>query len=213
MAGVTVVTSSGTATMAADNVGSASAPTTGERTPYYKLDHGAAGSSSPATVLNPSPVGQVIQLIQITPTLDTSAYASGDLIADVTTITGAALGSGGLCELVSVTVVDQDDQAASAYTLYITNLATSWGSLNAAPAPSDATGLGIQAIIPIDTADWKDLVAFKVAQPRIAQNIGVICKTSGSANLYLTIVNGAGTPTFTASGWKITLGFRQVAVS
>jgi hypothetical protein len=213
MAGVTVVTSSGTATMAADNVGSASAPASGERVPYMKLDHGAAGSSSPATVLNPSPVGQVIQLIQVTPTLDTSAYASGDLICDVTTITGAALGTGGLCELVSLTIVDQDDQTASAYTIYITNLSTSWGTFNAAPTVSDAALLGIQAVIPIASGDWLDLGGGKVAQPRIAQNIGCICETSGSANLYLTIVNGAGTPTFTASGIKVTLGFRQVAVS
>ena len=212
MAGVAITAGAGT-TMAADNVGSASAPASGERLPYMKLDHGAAGSSSPVTVANPLPTGQTLKLIQVTPTLDTSAYASGDLFADVTTITGAALATGGYCELVSVTVVDQDDQTASAYTLYITNLSTTWGTLNSAPSLADATALGIQAIIPIDTADWKDLGAFKVAQPRIAQNIGVICQTSGSANLYLTIVNGAGTGTFTASGWKITLTFRQSAVS
>ena len=199
--------------VAADVVGSADAPASGDVIQYVKADHGAAGSSSPVTVLNPFPVGQPLKLIQVTPTLDTSAYASGDLFADVTTITGAALGTGGLCELVSVTVVDQDDQTASAYTIYVTNLSTTWGALNAAPAPADATALGIQAIIPIDTADWKDLGAFKVAQPRIAQNIGCICSTSGSANLYMTIVNGAGTGTFTATGWKVTFGFRQIAVS
>ena len=212
MAGVAVTAGSGT-TIAADNVGSASAPTSGERIPYHKNDHGAAGSSSPATVLNPSPVGQVIQLIQVTPTLDTSAYASGDLICDVATITSAALGSGGLCELVSVTIVDQDDNTASAYTIYVTNLSTTWGTFNAAPSLSDAGGLGIQAVIPIASGDWLDLGGFKVAQPRIAQNIGCICKTSGSANLYVAIVNGSGTPTFTASGIKITFGFRQTAVS
>ena len=201
-------------TAAADQVGTPSPPATGQLTPYAKLDHGAAGASSPVTVLNPLPTGDVIQLIQVTPVLDAgNVYASGDLICDVTAITGAALASGGLCELVSVTIVDQDDQTASAYTIYITNLVTSWGTFNAAPAPIDTTGLGIQAIIPIASGDWLDLGAFKVAQPRIAQNIGAICKTSGSANLYLVIVNGAGTPNFTASGLKITLGFRQPAVS
>jgi hypothetical protein len=212
MAGVAITAGTGT-TIAADNVGSASAPTSGERIPYNKLDHGAAGSSSPVTVLNPLPTGDIIQLIQVTPTLDTSAYASGDLICDVTTITGAALASGGLCELVSVTIVDQDDQTASAYTICVTNLSTTWGTFNAAPTVSDAALLGIQAIIPIATGDWLDLGGGKVAQPRVAQNIGAICKTSGSANLYMTIVNGAGTPTFTASGLKVTFGFRQVAVS
>lgn len=201
------------ATAAADVHGAAAAPSAGQYMPYGKLDHGAAGSSSPVTVLNPLPAAQPLTLIQVTPTLDTSAYASGDLFADVTTITSAALGTGGYCELVSVTAVDQDDNTASAYTIYVTNLATSWGSLNVAPAPADATLLGIQAIIPIASGDWLDLGGGKVAQPRIAQNIGCICKTSGSANLYMTIVNGAGTPTNTASGWKVTFTFRQVAVS
>jgi hypothetical protein len=199
--------------VAADVVGSADAPASGDVIQYVKADHGAAGSSSPVTVLNPFPVGQPLKIIQVTPTLDTSAYASGDLICDVVTITGAALGTGGLCELVSFTIVDQDDQTASAYTVYVTNLSTSWGTFNAAPAPADATALGIQAIIPIAAVDWLDLGGFKVAQPRIAQNIGCICSTSGSANLYAVIVNGAGTPTFTASGIKMTFGFRQIAVS
>jgi hypothetical protein len=199
--------------VAADVVGSADAPASGDVIQYVKMDHGAAGSSSPVTVLNPLPVGQPMVLVQVTPTLDTAAYASGDLFADVTTITSAALASGGYCELVSVTVVDQDDQTASPYTIYVTNLSTSWGSLNAAPAPADATALGIQTIIPIATTDWNDLGGFKVAQPRVAQSIGAICKTSGSANLYMTIVNGTGTPTNTASGWKVTFCFRQVAVS
>jgi hypothetical protein len=46
MAGVAVTPGSG-ATMAADNVGSASAPTSGERLPYMKIDGGIAGSSAP----------------------------------------------------------------------------------------------------------------------------------------------------------------------
>jgi hypothetical protein len=211
MAGVAVTAGTGT-TIAADNIGSASAPSSGERLPYTKLDHGAAGSSSPVTVLNPLPASAPLQWIQVTPTLDTSAYASGDLLFDVVTITSAALASGGAVELVSVIVCDQDDQKV-AMDLYVTNLSTTWGTFNAAPTLSDAGGLGIQAIIPIAAADFKDLGGVAVAQPSLAQNIGAICETSGSANLYLAGVNGAGTPTFTASGLKISLGFRQTAVS
>jgi hypothetical protein len=197
-------------TVAADVVGSAAAPSSGQHVTWVGLAPGTAGALAPAARLNPVPVGQAVELIQVTPTLDTSAYASGDLICDVTTITGAASLSGGYCELVSVTIVDQDDQTASAYTIYVTNLSTSWGTFNTAPAPADATALGIQAIIQIAAADWQDLVAFKVAQPVATPFTPKICKTSGSANLYMTIVNGAGTPTFTASGIKVTFGFRQV---
>lgn len=211
MAGVAITPGTGT-TMAADNVGSASAPVSGERLPYMKLDHGAAGSSSPVTVANPLPVGQKIEWIQVTPTLDTSPYASGDLLCDVVTITGAALATGGQCELVSILLIDQDDQGV-AMDVYVTNLATTWGTFNAAPSLSDAGALGIQAIIPIASGDWKDLGGVRVAQPRVAQSIGVICETNGSANMYIALVNGSGTPTFTASGLKISLGFRQTSAA
>jgi hypothetical protein len=216
MAGASVTQGAGGTgyVVARDIVGTASAPTTGDGLQYVKHDHGAAGLSSPSTVLNPFPVGQIIQLIQVVPTVDAgNVYASGDLINDVATITGAALGTGGLCELVSVTISDASDNTASAYTIFVTNLSTTWGTFNAAPTLVDAGALGIQAIIPIATGDWIDLGGFKVAQPRIAQNVGCICKTSGSANLYTTVLNGAGTPTFAASALTLTFGFRQVAVS
>lgn len=46
MAGVAITAGTGT-TMAADNIGTASAPASGERLPYMKLDGGIAGSSAP----------------------------------------------------------------------------------------------------------------------------------------------------------------------
>jgi hypothetical protein len=63
-------------------------PSSGERIPYIKLDHGAAGSSSPATVLNPSPVGTGHPAHPgHADHRHGNAYASGDLINDVATIT------------------------------------------------------------------------------------------------------------------------------
>ena len=211
MAGFGVTEGSGVL-IAADKVGTATAPTTNDRLQYVKLDHGAAGSSSPVTISNPLPVGHKIDWIQVTPTLDTSAYASGDLLFDVTTITSAALASGGAVELVSVMVLDEDDNG-TAVDLYLTNLSTSWGTFNAALAATDAIGRGVQAYIPIAAADFVDIGGCKIAQPRVAQNIGVICETSGSANLYLVGACRSGTPTYTVSGLRISLGFRQTAVS
>jgi hypothetical protein len=211
MAGVAITAGAGT-TIAADNVGSASAPTSGERIPYTKLDHGAAGSSSPVTVANPLPVGHKLDWIQVTPTLDTSIYASGDLLFDVTTVTSAALASGGAVELVSVVVTDEDEQN-QAIDLYVTNLSTSWGTFNAAVAATDAMSRGIQAYIPIAAADFKDIGGAGVAMPATSRNIGVVCEASGSANLYLVGICRSGTPTHTASGLRVSLGFRQTAVS
>ena len=209
MAGIAVTAGSGV-TIAADNVGSASAPTSGERLQYVKLDHGAAGSSSPATVANPFPVAQKLEWIQVTPTLDTSAYASGDLLFDVTTITSAAIATGGAVELVSCVVTDEDE-AGTAIDLYITNLSTTWGTFNAAVAATDALSRGVQAYIPIAAADFKDIGGALVAMPTTSKAMGVVCETSGSANLYLVGICRSGTPTYTASGIRVSLGFKQAS--
>lgn len=205
--GVAVTAGSGT-TMAADEVGSAGAPTTGQKIPYQKLDIGAAGSSSPVTTSNPLPVGALLDLIQITLSLDTLIYASGDLLADAQEIAGVAITSGGRAELCSLMVIDEDDQKA-VFDVYITSASTTWGTENAAPTISDAAARSILAHIPIAVADYRDLGGVAVAQPRVAQNIGVICETSGATSLYIAVVNGSGTPTYTAAGVRISLGFKR----
>jgi hypothetical protein len=192
-------------TAAADDIG-------GVLHPRAKMQHGADGSATDVSTASPLPVGQKIDWIQVTPTLDTSIYASGDLLFDVATITSAALATGGAVELVSVMVLDEDDQG-TAIDLYVTNLSTTWGTINNALAATDALGRGVQAYVPIAAADFVDIGGCKIAQPRVAQNIGVICETSGSANLYLVGACRSGTPTYTASGLRISLGFRQTAVS
>lgn len=209
MAGVAITAGSGV-TVAADNVGSASAPTSGERIPYTKLDHGAAGSSSPATVANPFPVAQKLDWIQVTPVLDTSAYTSGDLLFVPIAITSAAIATGGAVELVSCIVTDEDEQN-QAIDLYVTNLSTTWGTINNAVAATDALSRGLQAYIPIAAADYKDIGDAGVAMPATSKNIGAICETSGSANLYLVGICRSGTPTYTASGIRVSLGFKQAA--
>ena len=210
MAGIAISTGSG-ATIAADNVGSASAPTSGERIQYVKLDLGAAGSSSPATAANPFPVGQKLEWVQVTPTLDTSAYASGDLLFDVTTV-AAALATGGAVELVSAVVTDEDEQNQD-IDFYLTNLSTSWGTFNSPVAATDAISRGIQAYFSVAAADYKDIGGAAVAMPAANKNIGIVCETSGSANLYLVGVLRSGTPTYTASGLRVSLGFKQAAAT
>ena len=205
--GVAITAGSGV-TVAADEYGSAAAPSSGQKIQWVGLAQGTAGALAPVSSSNPVYVAQSIDWIQVTPTLDTSAYASGDLLFDATVVTSAVLASGGACELVSVLVLDEDDQG-TAIDLYVTNLSTTWGSLNAAVNISDAVGRGIQAYVPIAAADFKDLGGCRIAQPRLAQSVGVICEASGSANLYVAGVCNSGTPTYTASGIRIGLGFRR----
>src|SRR5262245_55053904 len=115
----------------ADKFGAAAAPTTDELQPWVGLALGTTGALAPVSSTNrlhTQSVG-VCDLISITPTLDTSAYASGDLIADATAIAGALRTSGGQAELVSLVIVDEDAQGL-AMDVYVTSLSTTWGSLN-----------------------------------------------------------------------------------
>lgn len=204
---VAVSTGSG-ATIAADVYGSAAPPSSGQQVQWVGLAPGTAGALAPVSSSNPVYVAQTLDWIQVTPTLDTSAYASGDLLFDVATVTSAVLASGGNAELVSVMVLDEDDQG-TAIDLYVTNSSSSWGTANSTPTITDSVARGIQAYVPIAAADFKDLGGCKVAQPRVAQNIGVVLEASGSANLYIAGVCASGTPMYTASGLRIGLGFRR----
>lgn len=207
--GIAVTAGSGV-TVAADEVGSAGAPSSGQKLQYVKLDVGAAGSSSPVSPTVNLPTATPLTLITVTLSLDTSAYASGDLLADAQEVAGVALTTGGEAELVSLLVVDEDDQKV-AFDVYLTSVNTTWGTENVAPAITDAAARSIQAIVPIAVADYKDLGGAAVAQPRVAQNIGVVCSCVGGTSLYVAVVNGSGTPTFTASGVRLVFGFRQIS--
>lgn len=203
------VTAGSGKTIAADVYGTAAAPSSGQQVQWVGLAPGTAGALAPVSKTNPVHAAAPLDLISVTLSLDTSAYASGDLLADAQAITGAALASGNPVELVSLLCIDEDDQKV-AFDVYVTSSSATWGTENSAPSIADADARSIQAIIPIAAADWKDLGGVAVAQPRLAQNIGVVCETSGSTALYVAVVNGAGTPTFTASGVRLVFGFRQV---
>lgn len=191
--------------MASDVYGAADAPASGDHTPWVGLVTGTTGALAPVARTNPVPVGQAADLISVTLSLDTSAYASGDLLADAQAVASASLGTGTPVELVSLTVIDEDDQGA-AFDVYVTSSSSSWGTENGAPSITDAVARSIQAVVSVGTGDYKDLGGVKVA---CFKAIGAICETSGSTSLYVAVVNGSGTPTYTASGVKLVFGFKQ----
>lgn len=203
--GILVTTNDTTARIAMDKVGDAKIPATDDRIQYTKLDRGTDGSTDPVDEDSPLPIGAVTEIISVTLTLDTSAYTAGDLIADAQAITGAARSSGQGGEIVSLVVVDEDDQG-SAIDVYVTQVSTTWGSENSAPTITDTVARSIQAIIPVASADYKDLGGVKVAN---IKNIGAIFETSGGADLYVAVVSNGSTPTYSASGVKLVFGFRQ----
>lgn len=194
----------------ADKFGTAAAPTTDELQPWVGIAVGTTGALAPVSTTNRLFTQQVgvADLISVTLSLDTSAYASGDLLADAQEVASALRTSGGQAELVSIMVIDEDDQKQS-IGLFITSSSTSWGTENAAPTITDAVARSIQAYVPIITTDYVDLGGVAVAQPRLAQSIGVVCEGAASTSLYIAAICNSGTPTYTASGIRVILGFKQ----
>lgn len=167
-------------------------------------DYGTARARAPF-VQN---VGTLSTLVKTTPVLDTSAYASGDVLVETTEIANAVSEAGGTAELQSLVVVDQDDTASGfAMDVWILASNVAMGTKNSAPSISDANALEILGFVSIAAADFKDLGGVKVAS---INNIGIICKAAaGSTSLFFAVVNGTSTPTLTAAGVKFNFGFRQ----
>lgn len=148
------------------------------------------------------------KLITVNFTVDTGAYGANDLLADTQEIAEAVDETGRPALLQSLTILDTDDQTASAYDIYILDQNVSMGTENSAPSIADANAGAIIGLpIAIGSGDWKDLGAFKVAGK---ENIGKIVKPSTGRSLYAAIVNGAGTPTFASGIIQVRFGFIQL---
>lgn len=134
----------------------------------------------------------------VTFVVDTSAYASGDLISDVVEISGVFRSLDGVAELVSVSLLDKADQKVALF-LAFQDIATSLGTINGAPNISDANLLtSFISQVPIAATDYVDYGGASVATLR---NVGLPLLGGGvSTSLWCGIINSTGTPTYGAAG-------------
>lgn len=139
---------------------------------------------------------------EVTLSLDTSAYADGDVLADTQTLTDAVRVAGGRALLHSLVVIDEDDQKQT-FDLLFFSANRSLGTENAAPSISDANARDFLGSVRVSTGDYLDLGGVAVATVR---NVGLFLEAAaGSRDLYLgAIVRGAAT--YTASGLRLRLG-------
>lgn len=150
---------------------------------------------------NPAPVYSPIQFVDVTMTEDTSgAYASGEVIADSQILAGICRANDALSVLQSITMVDEDDQGV-AMTLVFMSANVALGAENAAPSISDANSRTILGTIVIAAADWVDLGGTRTCT-KPGAGIG-LKPVTGTPDIYVGIINGTGTPTFTANGLKL----------
>lgn len=139
-------------------------------------------------------------MITVTLSLDTNAYTSGDVLAATQEVENYRAIAGTTSYLQSLTVIDADDQKA-AMDIYFLSSNVALGTENAAPSISDGDAASILGCVEVAAGDYNDLGGVAVAS---LKNIGLTL--TAPSGLYVAAVTG-GTPTHSASGLKLRLGF------
>ena len=148
-------------------------------------------------------------IAEVTLSLDTSIYASGDVLAATQAIDGGYI-PGGSNHLKSVALLDKDDQAGDLDLIFLRS-DQSIGTENAAMSLTDAQAEEILAIVPIVAADYLDFGDGQLAMLQapdtgfdlILQNADL----SDSA-LYIAAVS-RDTKTYTIAGIVLKLGMER----
>lgn len=146
------------------------------------------------------------RLIDVTPVCEAATYDAADVLFPTTEVPNAVSRSGGTSELTSVTLLDLDDNTAAVITLYFLRSNVALGTANAAISITDANAAELLGFVTLAAADFKDLIASTIACVR---NIGLIVRPTTGTSIWVAGAC-AGTPTQTASGIKLRLGFRDV---
>ena len=137
----------------------------------------------------------------ITPVLETSILASGDVFFVPIEIP-QVFDKGLPRKLSSIVVLDGDDQA-TAFDLVFLNATATLGTLNSAVSISDADAAKVIGYVQMATTDARDLINSNLF---VKSGIDQVMK-GATGSLWVGGVVRSGTPTYTASGMKIKLGF------
>lgn len=141
-------------------------------------------------------------VIDVALSLDTAAYAVGDVLADTQAISSAMRVNAGTGVLHSLTLIDQDDQKAG-MDIFFLDANQSLGTENIAPSITDANALAIQGVVNIYASDYIDLGGVSVVNK---SGLGIVLKGgTGATTIWIAAIT-RGAPTHTASGVTVRLG-------
>lgn len=136
--------------------------------------------------------------VPVTFTLDTSIYASGDLLADTQPIAGALRVAGLASKLTSFTLLDKDNNTAAQIDVVFLRSNTSMGTENAAPTISDANaGTEIIGVVQVLAGDFVAIGTGKQATKILPKAMDLYA--AAGTSVYVALIT-RGTPTQTASG-------------
>lgn len=144
----------------------------------------------------------------VTLSTDTAAYTSGDLIADTQQLDAFFNKTDGKGVITSLTIIDEDSQGVAMY-VFFHSTSTSMGSENSAPNITDANlSTAIQGFVSIAATDWITITTGGTsAKLCCITGIGLPVKAvSGTDDLYVSVVNGAGAPDWDADSLVMKIG-------
>jgi hypothetical protein len=166
----------------------------------------AEGTSKEVYAVDHLPVTTGGIIVDVTPVCDTSAYTAADVLFPTTEVAGAVRTSGGKSILTSVALLDEDDNTAAVIDLYFLRSNVAFGTANGAPSITDANSRELQGWVSLLAADFKDFGNGKLAS---VKNVGLVVQPTTGTSIWVAAVC-AGTPTQTASGIKLRLGFQYL---
>ena len=141
-------------------------------------------------------------LLDLTLSLNTAQYASGNVLADTQELTGVMRANGKTARLESLKITDKDDQGQALDVVFFkTNV--SLGTENAAVSISDADAVEILGIVQVSAADFIDLGGVRVATVPISPFL--LKAAANSTSIYVGAIS-RGTGTYTASGLSMKIG-------
>lgn len=147
------------------------------------------------------------KVVTATMSLDTSAYANADLLADTQAIDGVFRIPDGTGIIRSLVVIDEDDNTLYTFSVWLLDGSGSLGTENSAPSATDAVCRTVLARVDFATTDGIDLGGSKVySKHGLSIPVSAI---AGTDDLGLALVNITGTPTHTAAGVRVRIGITQ----
>ncbi len=146
-------------------------------------------------------IGGTTTIVDVTLSLDTSAYAANDVLADTQVVTNLMRVNDGTGLIDSLMVIDKDDNGQE-IDFYFLDANVSMGTENAAASISDANAASILGKMYIESTDYDDLGGVRVGMAKFETGRGpfALKPASGTRNVYLAAILRSGTPTYTASG-------------
>ena len=148
-------------------------------------------------------------VVEVTLSLDTSAYASGDVLAATQEVTSFFRVAGGTAIIQGIQILDEDDQKQDLDILFM-NAATDIGAENGAYAITDAEARTIIGWVDVAAADFTDFGDWAMATLKATDTgmkiPGLVEGSAASTSIWIGAICRSGTPTYTASGIKLKIG-------